>query len=235
MATISRRSVLKGIAAAMMAPTIQLRPSVPDERLLLPFCDPDSCRYSFEAPFGHGSLTYATDARAMIRCELANRQEVGERRLPRDIDNVWGRWFQPASQWRPLTPDDIQPTVEDDCAKCFTCGDRRVRLGGNYPDIDDRGLIVDARLRMLDYDIDDNSVRDDSCPACRGLSRGHKNIAVLFGEEHQAHELKRILALPNVMVCTSEFSPEGHAPALLFRADGFEGIALGLVPREFRV
>jgi len=231
---VSRRSVLKGIAAAMMCPTIQLRASVPDERLLLPFCDPDSCRYSFEAPFGYGSLTYATDARAMIRCELANRQEVGEKRLPKDIDNVWGRWFKPASQWRPLTPADIQPTVEDDCVKCFTCGDRRVSLGKEYPEINSEGLPKDFRIRYLDYDIDDNTIRDESCPVCNGLNKGHNNIAVLFGQEHQAHELKRILALPNVMVCTSEFHPAEHAPALLFRADGFEGIALGLVPREFR-
>jgi hypothetical protein len=63
MVTLSRRSVLKGIAAAMMCPTIQLRASVPDERLLLPFCDPDATRDNFEA-FGYGSLTYATDSRS---------------------------------------------------------------------------------------------------------------------------------------------------------------------------
>ena len=104
---VSRRTVLKGIAAAIMAPTIQLRASVPDERLLLPFCDPDTIRYNFEAPFGYGSLTYATDCLSMIRCELANRQEVGERRLP-NIAKVWSDWFQPAGQWRPLTLEDIQ-------------------------------------------------------------------------------------------------------------------------------
>ncbi len=231
---VSRRSVLKGIAAAMMCPTIQLRASVPDERLLLPFCDSYCSRYSFDAPFGYGSLTYATDARAMIRCELANRQEVGEKRLPKDIDNVWGRWFKPASQWRPLTPADIQPTVESDCAECFTCGDRRVSIGDEYPEFTSDGVLKYSWLRRLQYDCDDNTIRDESCPACRGLSTGHKNIAVLFGEEHRAHSLKRILALPNVLVCKSEFDPKEHAPALLFRADGFEGIALGLVPKEYR-
>lgn len=231
---LSRRSVLKGIAAAIMAPTIQLRASVPDERLLLPFCDPDSTRYNFEAPFGHGSLTYATDSRAMIRCELVNRQEIGERRLPKNIDETWGKWFRTKSQWRPLTLEDIQPTESNDYAACFECGDRRISLGEEWPELCEYGIPRDKRINELGWDVDDNTIRDDSCPRCRGRAVGHLNVAVLFGQEHQSHNLKRIIALPNVMVCPSELSLDKHAPGLLFRADGFEGIALGLVPKEFR-
>jgi hypothetical protein len=234
MATISRRSVLKGIAAAMMAPTIQLRPSVPDERLMLAFCDPDCSRWAIDAPFGWGSLTYATDTRAMIRAEIANRQEVGERKLPPKIDQIWESWFRPARQWRQLDPSDIEPT-HDGIGVCWECGDRRVSLGESYPELDEWGSFSDKRLYRLDYDIDDNTIRDESCPRCKGMDSGHKTVAVLFGQEHQSHNLKRIIALPNVMVCPSELSLERHAPGLLFRADGFEGIALGLVPREFRV
>lgn len=218
-----------------MAQTIQLRPSVPDERLLLPFCDPDSVRYNFEAPFGYGSLTYATDSRAMIRCELANRIEIGERRLP-DIAKVWSDWFQPVGQWRPLTLEDIQPKFADEFGGvCWECGDRRVPYGGEYPEINEWGQFVDERCNRLGYDIDDNSIRDESCPRCKGRSYGHETLAVLFGQEHQSHNLRRILALPNVMVCESANHWKRHALGLLFRADGFEGIALGLVPREFRV
>lgn len=228
---VSRRTVLKTMAAALMAPVVQLRPSIPDERLLLPFCDPDATRYNFEAPFGHGSLTYATDSSAMIRAEIANRQEVGERRFPKNIDEVWGNWFNPKARWRPLIQDDIVPILENDYAKCFQCGDRRISLGDCYPELDEYGSPLERRMRELGWDVDDNTIRDESCPRCRGLAVGHKNVAVLFGHQHQAHELKRILALPNPMICASGFEPEEHAQGLLFRADGFEGIALGLYER----
>ena len=231
----TRRTVLKTMAAALMAPTIHLRPSVPDERLLMPFCDPDATRYNFEAPFGYGSLTYATDSRAMIRCELANRQEVGERRLP-NIAKVWSDWFQPVGQWRPLTLEDIEPTLADDgVGVCWECGDRRVSYGEGYPELNEWGQFADEGCSRLGYDIDDNTIRDESCPRCNGRDFGHKTLTVLFGQDHQSHNLKRILALPNVMVCESANHWDRHAPGLLFRADGFEGIALGLVPREFRV
>lgn len=230
---LSRRSVLKGIAAAMMCPTIQLRPSVPDERLLLPFCDPDATRYNFEAPFGYGSLTYATDSRAMIRCELANRQEIGERRLPKNIDETWSKWFRPKAQWRPLTLEDIQPTESNDYAVCFECGDRRISLGDAWPELNKWGEPEDKRLKELGWDVDDNTIRDDACHRCRGRCVGHVNVTVMFGHQHQAHQLKRILALPNPMVCASGFEPAEHAQCLLFRADGFEGIALGLYDRAY--
>jgi hypothetical protein len=229
---VSRRTVLKGIAAAIMAPTIQLRASVPDERLMLAFCDPDCSRWAIDAPFGWGSLTYATDTRAMIRAEIANRQEVGERKLPPKIDQIWESWFRPAQQWRQLTPDDIQPTIADGIGMCFECGDRRVSYGDEYPDLNEWGYFTDERCGRLGYDIDDNTIRDESCPTCKGLAYGHKNITVICGQEHQSHNLKRILALPNAMVCPSELHMDKHAPGLLFRADGFEGIALGLAPKD---
>lgn len=227
---VSRRSVLKGIAAAMMCPTIQLRASVPDERLLLPFCATEFSRYSLDAPFGWGSLTYASDSMAMIRAEIGNRQEVGERRLP-NVQQVWDCWFRPASQWRPLTPSDIEPTAQDGVGKCWLCGDRRVSYGPDFPEVNEFGQFEDERCNRLGYDIDTNTIRDESCQRCKGRDFGHDTLCVLFGQEHQSHNLRRIVALPNVMVCTSEFNPKKHASALLFRADGFEGIALGLVSK----
>jgi hypothetical protein len=230
---LSRRSVLKGIAAAMMAPTIQLRASVPDERLLLPFCASEFSRYSLDAPFGWGSLTYASDSRAMIRAEIGNRQEVGERRLP-NVQQVWDCWFRPAPQWRPLTPSDIEPTAQDEVGRCWLCGDRRVSYGPDFPEVNEFGQFADERCNRLGYDIDNNTIRDESCPRCKGRDFGHNTLCELFGQEHQSHNLRRIVALPNVMVCASLHHPEQHAPALLFKADGFEGIALGLVPRAMR-
>jgi hypothetical protein len=41
------------------------------------------------------------------------------------------------------------------------------------------------------------------------------------------------MALPNVRIAPSGFDPgNGHASGLLFRADGFEGISLGLAGEQ---
>jgi len=224
---ITRRTTLKAIAAAIMAPTIQLRQSIPDERLLAAFCDtePMYCsRYHLSEPFGHGSLTYATDAKAMVRAEIGNRLEVGERRLPPNIDDIWSSHFEPDGKWRPLTLDDIAPTkvCPLSCVPCPECGGRRISLGDTYPDFEDP--VVDAMMHKKGYDVDDNSILDANCKTCRGMNYHGKSIFLFNGIEHATHACRRIVALPNVRVCQSRFVPE----AMLFRADGFEGISLGL-------
>lgn len=222
----TRRTVLKTIAAALMCPTIQLRQSIPDERLLSAFCagggDYYSMLFSIGEPFGVDSLTYATDSKAMIRAEIANRCEVGEKRLP-PVGKVWPEYWHHNGQWRPLEPGDIRPTIVDVDCVCPDCGGRRVSLGDNFPDFSDP--VADAMIHRLGYDVDDNSIRDASCMTCRGLKYAGPNITEICGVLHQTFRLRRILALPNVQVTRSL----ANRHALLFRADGFEGISLGVV------
>ena len=212
----SRRTVLKSIAAAVMAPTIRLRADMPDERVLMQFCG-DHFWYDLQRPIGVGSLTYATDAFGLIRCELAGRVEDGERRLP-DLGKVWHNHWSGRQQWRPLTPDDLIPT-EGWRHTCPECGDRRVSLGDKYPETQ---AAVDA---LPDWDVDDNTIRDVSCPVCRGLRYKGPSSVRICGVEHSCWHLRRILSLPNPMVCRSADPKFG---AILFRADGFEGISAGL-------
>jgi len=223
---ISRRNTLKTIAAAFMAPTIQLRQSVSDERLMMAFCEPDRGRYrlqyEFEKPFGFGSLTYASDYKALIRCELAGRIEDGEKRLP-PIAETWDRYWMPQTQWRPLTPDDLRPTeaCDGNFGFCPECGDRRV--SAEYP--------KDAAeaASLPDWDVDDNTIRDVSCPRCHGRWYGGPSNVRICGVLHSSWNLRRIVALPNPQVCKSLWlDPKSDANVILFRADGFEGMSMGM-------
>lgn len=223
---ISRRTTLKAMVAAIMAPTIRLRDSVPDERLLLSFCDPEAWRYDFTKPFGVGSLTYASDFRAMIRCELAFRVEDGERRLPKNIVDVWSHHWKPSGKFRPLTPDDIIPTESAHITGCCPhCGDRRVSFGEYFP------TDQDAADSLPDWDPDDNTMRDVSCEHCHGRAFHGPSLVRIDGVLHQSWTLRRILALPNPRVCASAAITGGSSglyQSLLFTADGFDGISMGM-------
>jgi hypothetical protein len=98
---LQRRTFLKALAAATWAPLIELRPEVDREKLMLAFCDPDDVKYDLSQPFAAGSLTYATDRYAIIRGEIANRMEVGERKTPR-VEPVWNDHWHPTGNWIPL-------------------------------------------------------------------------------------------------------------------------------------
>lgn len=223
---ITRRTVLKAIAASIMAPTIHLRNTIPDERLLMYFCDSEYCRYDLSKPFGVGSLTYATDSHAMIRCELASRVEDGERRLPGNVMDIWERFFKP-TDWIDLTPENIRPTeniMEYVTGSCPYCGDRRVSFGENHP------TDQDYADTLLDWDPDDNTIRDASCEHCHGRNYDGPALVRICGVVHRSFTLRRILSLPNPQVCCSKASDVNEPDVLLFKADGFHGITLGTHP-----
>lgn len=216
----TRRSAIKSIAATLLAPTIKLRQSIPDERLLAAFCDPEPWRYDFTKPFGVGSLTYASDSFALIRCELRNRSEDGERRLPKNVIDVFDDRWNPNAMWRDLTPDDLKPTEKyNGYALCPECGNHRVWFGEHYPDDQEH---ADA---LPDWDVDDNTIRDVSCKVCHGREYQGLSCVMIDGVLHKSWTLRRILALPNPQVCGFKNDKFG---TVMFRADGFHGISLGV-------
>lgn len=224
---MKRRTVLKSIAAALMCPNITLRQSFPDERLLAAFCE-QGCRiWDLESPFGLGSLTYATDRVTLIRCELPSRLEEGERRLPRCVPQVWEDYWHPKQQWVPLTPESAKPVESykkimwQPCPQCDSAAS--VSLGTEYPDFSNQQ--IDRDITRFGYDVDTNCIRDKSCPVCHGLDYNGPSVAVVDGVRHSAYLLKRILALPGAEVCQSQSMPQ----AILFRANGFEGISVGVM------
>ena len=215
---VSRRTFMKAIAASMTVPIIDLRPAVPRENLLLQFCDPEYLRYNLSQPFGVGSLTYATDSHAMIRTELLNRSEVGEMRIP-PVGKVWHDYWNPVGQWRELDQKILTPTLTREWQLCPKCGDARVSYGEAYPN-DWTDL-----MNKYGYDPDDNTIRDRSCDVCHGMDYTDPAMSDVLGVVHSSFMLKRIAALPNPMICRSANSEH----AVLFRADGFQGISLGWI------
>jgi len=220
---VSRRSFLQAVAAALAAPIIDLRQHVPRENLMLNFCDQDYMRYNLQQPFGHGSLTYATDSLAMIRTELLNRSEVGEMRIP-PVDRVWHDHWNPIGQWRELDDGMLIPTITREYQMCPKCCGERVSYGEAFPPYPDSEELA----RLHHWDPDDNMLRNRSCDVCHGLDYECAGFSDVLGVHHSSFMLKRIAALPNAMVCRS--ASVDHA--VLFRADGFEGISLGCSDKE---
>lgn len=216
----TRRTALKAIAAALMAPTIRLRPEIDREALMRPFCDVDEgFRYQLNAPFQQGSLTYCSDSRRIIRAELTCPEVVGERRLPNAVE-LWGRHWR-NGQWmpgeRPQITDLLVSLDRDISGVCPKCLGRRISLGDKYPDSED--------TTPINYDPDDNSIGDASCEQCRGLTYYGPSEVNIGGLRYCYGMLAPMYDLPGLRI-----SPSGHPDhPLLFRADGFEGMVMPLV------
>jgi hypothetical protein len=222
---ITRRSLLRAAVVAAMAPVIELRNSVPDEKLMLAFCDPDCNRYDLNQPFGVGSLTYASDTWAMVRADIPNRVEIDERRLPRNVSAIWQEHWHP-DRFVPLTESLMTPTEPSDYPLCPVCGDARVKFTPDHKNPEHVNL-----CRVYDFDPDEFTIRDRSCECCSGLDYVGPDISNVCGIRHRSFYLRRIAALPNAKVCRSR----SVASALLFVADGFEGISLGIIPENASV
>lgn len=220
----TRRTVLKSIAAALMAPTVRLRQEIDREALMRPFCGED-LRYSISEPFQQGSLTYCTDARRIIRAELTMPELVGERRLPNAV-GLWNKNWRDG-QWipieKPAIKDLLLPNTEEYWCVCPECFGRRISLGETYPDPNDEAN--ERKIHQLGYDIDDNTIRDETCPLCKGREYDGPSEFEIHGIRHSWHIIAPIFDLPNVRF----LPPESAEAPLLFKADGFEGMSMPLV------
>lgn len=214
----TRRSFLRASLAAALTPIIELRQSVPDEKLMLAFCSESCSRYDLKQPFAVGSLTYASDVCAIVRAEIPNRIEVAQRRLPRNVPSIWRDHWHP-DQFVPLTEELMRPVANSEYPLCPKCGDARIDFTPDHRNPDHVEL-----CRVYDFDPDEFTIRDKSCDVCHGLEYAGPDIADICGMLHRAFLLRRIAALPNARVCRSRSVPT----ALLFQADGFEGISLGI-------
>lgn len=231
--TMTRRTALTSLAAMAMAPIINLRPAIDRERLLSAFAATDgtgSARFDLDAPFGVGSLTYATDARAMCRAEISNRVENGERRLPNVLE-CWDATWLPERRFEPFAlprVDQLTLGANGDYGTCPLCSGRRKFLGSEYPD----GEWFDSEdAYVKDYDIDDNTTLDPSCELCHGKLYNGPWQVMIRGVLMDYSRLKPIAALPCVQLSSRlgvRVAGGMTGDALLFIADGFEGIAMGM-------
>lgn len=228
---MKRRTFAKSIMASLLVPCLDLRPTVDREALLAAFADAEghrSYRYDMQQPFEHDGLAWATDGTAGVRAVLAHPPHSGEeKRLP-PLPDVFRAGFVPGSRWVSL--DGIIPSVRGKYhGICPGCGNRRKSMGDTYPDVD---WLQSRDASDLDYDIEDNTIRDPSCVACGGRPYEGPTLCVVEGAHIEYWHLRRVLALPNAEVCVSrgDFpNAQGSWPhAICFRGDGFEGIHMGV-------
>ncbi len=222
---MQRRQFLKTVAAVAMVPQISLRREIDREALLSQFVRHDQWmgRWDLEKPFLYGDLGYATDGRILCRTSLVAPETDGEARLP----NVIAAWetYKPVGQWSveglPSISELTDKPNEWSCGICPLCDDRRISLGEHYPDFTDPQ--IKAEVDAMDYDIDDNTVRDPSCPLCHGKNYRGPWTVTYRGVKLSYGYAKKIFTLPGV-----QLAPAATSHCLLFRADEFEGIAMGL-------
>lgn len=215
---------MKSLAALTLAPLVTLRKTIDREKLLAAFCDDDNYRYDFAKPFGYGSLTYATDSRFICRAEIADRKEDGDIKLPYNFGEAWPTLWKPAGEFLPLELPPIEAltlcTDERWGGICPLCGNRRVSLGDCYPPECSDYKWCD----VMGYDPDDNTIRDKSCGLCHGKDYHGPSLFRYGPHLLSYHRMKPIAALPNTRVAVN-IKCDGP---LLFQADGFEGMAMGL-------
>jgi hypothetical protein len=207
---------------------VTLRDNIGRERLLRAFCAPKdwSIRYDLENPFCFDSLTYAADYQHTVRAELSNRIEEGTRRIP-DMQRVWDRYWHPAGEFVPFelpaidSPRLLKPDGKFLIGVCPLCDNRRISFGDKYPS-------EEEFESLSDWDVDDNTCRDQSCPLCHGKNFEGPSELMVRGVRMIYSRLKPLAALPNVRVAGNILQESTEGP-LVFMADGFEGLAMGLL------
>lgn len=223
----TRRTALKAITAALMCPTIKLRDDYPDERLLRQFCNSDEhYRYDHSTPYSVGSLSYATDARVLVRAELPSVQTIGERVMP-PIERVWKLWwtpspFTPNTQWVPLEGRLIVPTIrQEEYSRCPVCNSVASVQLAVYPGSEEE---LEA-LKPFGWDVDSNSIRDRNCPECHGLEFKGNHLIQIHHTMFSAYYMRKLATLPNAEICLDRTKT-----VLLVRAEAFQGILMSVEP-----
>lgn len=220
---MKRRQFLQSALAALLVPRIDLRKQIDNERLLSQFCG-DSFRYKLDKPFSApDQLAYATDANIMCRTQLIAPESSGEGRLP-NVISAWELYSKPASRWcreslpKPSELTLVMKTGHYHFGVCPECDGRRLSLGDRFP--------TEAELEGLhDYDVDDNTVLDPSCPMCRGNYWRGPSLVDLCGVKIQYGYARKMFCLPGVEFARSSFE---DPDVLLFRANDFEGVCMGV-------
>lgn len=221
---MNRRLFLKASAAALCVPFVGLRREVDREALMLPFCcDHPYPRYDIESPFQHGSLTYATDSRRIVRAEIAKPKIVGEGRLP-PVAALWDMRWRP-KEWIEIDRPDFDSLkhrrdgVPDTCPECLG---RMVSCGETYPSEDELNELLSRGVR---WDVDDNTKGDESCPRCRGCEYEGPSVLEVCGVRLAYDVACPVWDLPGPV----RFAVLGEELPVLFAADGFEGMVMPLV------
>lgn len=228
MATTRRqftKTIGTALGVALMHPTILLRPTVSREAILQSFCE-DSWSKNIATPFTQGSLTYATNAREIIRCELINTIDDAKPIKRPDADKVFSSlWNHDLAMYRSDLPS-IETLIAHHCGLCPVCLDRRIAATRHATD-----YYYDE-----DYDPNDHTTSDRTCEWCydqKTNTRKEKVRAIgeVDGCYFQYARIAKIAKVPNVRWAayrSGRNNEDANRVGLLqFVGDGFQGLAMG--------
>ena len=208
------------------AKTVKLRPENLVEQVLGGFVDRVvSARYSINMAFAVGEWVWATDGRRMARAVVNDRIEGEALPCPPFCESFDALWSE--DEWESFVLPEASTLTEkhwnlDTCPYCFN---RRVPSGVPVDQVQwtKYGEIRDKRLRRLDYDVDDATIRDESCRQCRGVSFTGPNSVRLFVTLFDYRLLYPLRLLGEIQVAATRCGK-----GVCFRGCGVEGIVLGM-------
>jgi len=208
------------------AKIVKLRPENLAEQVLGEFVDQVvSARYSINMAFAVGEWAWATDGRRMARAVVEDRIEGEAMPCPPFLESFAAMWSD--SDWASFVLPEADTLTEKHCNldTCPYCFDRRVPSGVPVDQVQwtKYGEIRDKRLRRLDYDVDDVTIRDESCSQCRGGSFTGPNAVRLFGTLFDYRMLYPLRLLGEIQVAKTRCGK-----GVCFRGCGVEGIVLGM-------
>lgn len=213
------------VSALLMRPTILLRNEIDRESILLGFCDHAQhiMRYDLSSPFTLGSLTYATDARVMVRAELSSPIDDGKDVLRPQADKTFKQLWREGLKFHDLELARLEDLAEGH-ATCPACEGRRVQVSH-----DD----WERYWNDDDFDPDDSTIGDRNCDWCwdRAKNRPRESVKCIDrvdGFEFSHSLLKKVSTIPNVRVAASVNDSKHNVGLLQFFGDGFEGMLIGV-------
>ena len=208
------------------ANTVKLRPGNLVEQVLGEFVDRVvSALYPLHLAFAVGKWVWATDGRRMARAVVEDRIEGEKMRCPPFCESFDAMWSE--DYWESFVLPEADTLTEKHCNldTCPYCFDRRVPSGVPVDQVERTkyGEIRDKRLRWLAYDVDDATIRDESCQHCNGGVFSGPNCVRVCGVllDYQLVYPLRLLGVVDV-------AKTRGGDGICFRGMGVEGIILGM-------
>lgn len=221
---MQRRTFAKALSSLLLVPLLRYQPvEIDRHKLLGMFLDElhwDTRLWDLRRPYIVGQHAYATNSKILARIDTDESEHDDESIKVPPVGDVWREYNTPGEKWKPFRLadiDELAPSTDIDL--CPLCDNRRVSFGETLP-------ATFSEVRGLDYDPDDNTVRDQSCSLCNGKPYTKHCFQAVSGLHINYQYAKKLAAIPG---CEVAFSANLHqvggtwspreTPVLLFRSD----------------
>ena len=225
----SRRGFIAGASSLLIAPLLNVQPSVDRHELLMMFTDKVFMRFDLSRPYFLSGHAYASCGRTMARIASSETETLDESIKIPPMERVWSDHYKPTTRWQKFELYDIadlkRHPKHDACATCPECDNRWIPIPSSW--LDDHGYLLPERWDERGVDHETGEMRDRSCKLCHGEDWrggwlqpiGDRSIAYEY-----AKKLARVpgceVALAPPVVAREDYVVE----SVLFRSDLISGI-----------